>query len=49
MELLLSPGAFLQRNLIKESSHFPFDYVIHQISGDIKCVSVGECSVPCII
>jgi len=49
MELLLSLGAFLQRNLVEESSHFPFDYVIHQISGDTKSVSVGECSVPCII
>lgn len=29
MELLLSLGAFLQRNLIRESSHFSFDYVIH--------------------
>lgn len=29
MELLLSPGAFLQRNLIKQSSRFPFYYVIH--------------------
>lgn len=41
--------SIFQRNLIKESSHFPFDYVIHRTSGDIKCVSVGECSVPCII
>lgn len=29
MELVLSLGAFLQRNLIRESSHFSFGNVIH--------------------
>lgn len=48
MEQLPSLGTFSQRNLMKDFSHFLF-YAMHQVSEDIKCVSVGEYHLPCII